>query len=121
MMRSLYSAVSGLRNHQTRMDVLGNNIANVNTIAFKSSAVRFQDVLYQKLSSASGATDNLGGVNAKNIGLGMGVAATTMAITTQGAAQTGVHGMGVNAPRAAAVAAATAGLAILEHMPKVGG
>ena len=88
MMRSLYSAVSGLRNHQTRMDVLGNNIANVNTIAFKSSAVRFQDVLYQKLSSASGATDNLGGVNAKNIGLGMGVAATTMAITTQGAAQT---------------------------------
>ena len=47
MMRSMYSAVSGLKTHQTKMDVIGNNIANVNTVAFKSSSVTFRDILYQ--------------------------------------------------------------------------
>ena len=55
MMRSMYSAVSGLKTHQTKMDVIGNNIANVNTVAFKSSSVTFQDMLYQNTSGASGA------------------------------------------------------------------
>ena len=55
MMRSMYSAVSGLKTHQTKMDVIGNNIANVNTVAFKSSSVTFRDILYQTTSGASGA------------------------------------------------------------------
>ena len=67
MMRSLYSGVAGLKTHQTRMDVIGNNIANVNTTAFKSSSVNFEDVMYQNLSNASGATATTGGVNAKQI------------------------------------------------------
>ena len=50
MMRSMYSAVSGLKTHPTKMDVIGNNIANVNTVAFKSSSVTFQDILYQTTS-----------------------------------------------------------------------
>ena len=53
MLRSMYSAVSGLKTHQTRMDVIGNNIANVNTVAFKSSSVTFSDILYQTTSNAS--------------------------------------------------------------------
>ena len=53
MLRSLYSAVSGLKTHQTRMDVIGNNIANVNTEAFKSSSVCFSEIMYQTTSSAS--------------------------------------------------------------------
>ena len=54
MMRSMFSAVSGLKAHQTKMDVIGNNIANVNTYGFKSSRARFQDVFYQTLQSAAG-------------------------------------------------------------------
>ena len=54
MMRSLFSAVSGLKTHQTRMDVIGNNIANVNTEAFKASSVRFSELMYQTMSTASG-------------------------------------------------------------------
>lgn len=90
MMRSMYSAVSGLKTHQTKMDVIGNNIANVNTIAFKSSSVTFQDMLYQNLSGASGANANtgVGGVNAKQIGLGVTTGATSMNITSAGAAET---------------------------------
>lgn len=88
MMRSLYSAVAGLKNHQTKMDVIGNNISNVNTVAFKSSSVTFSDIIYQTISGASGANANLGGVNAKQIGLGMSTAATSMAITNSGSAQT---------------------------------
>lgn len=74
MMRSLYSGVSGLRTHQTKMDVIGNNIANVNTIGFKSSQVLFKDILYQTTQSATGAAANAGGTNAKQIGLGSTVA-----------------------------------------------
>ena len=90
MMRSLYSAVSGLKTHQTRMDVIGNNIANVNTVAFKSSSVTFSDILYQTTSNASGAnaTTGTGGVNAKQIGLGTTAAATKVSITSAGASET---------------------------------
>ena len=90
MMRSMYSAVSGLKTHQTRMDVIGNNIANVNTVAFKSSSVTFSDILYQTTSNASGAnaTTSTGGVNAKQIGLGTTAAATKVSITSAGASET---------------------------------
>lgn len=90
MMRSMYSAVSGLKTHQTRMDVIGNNIANVNTVAFKSSSVTFSDILYQTTSNASGAnaTTGTGGVNAKQIGLGATAAATKVSITSAGASET---------------------------------
>ena len=86
MMRSLYSGVSGLRSHQTKMDVIGNNIANVNTVGFKSSSVLFKDVLYQTTQSATGATTNSGGTNAKQIGLGANVATINVS-QTSGSAQ----------------------------------
>lgn len=90
MMRSLFSAVSGLKTHQTKMDVIGNNVANVNTVAFKSSAVTFSEIMYQTISNASGAnaTTGKGGVNAKQIGLGVTTGATKISITSSGAAET---------------------------------
>ena len=57
MMRSLFSGVSGLQNHQTRMDVIGNNIANINTTGFKRGRVNFQDMFYQQLQCAARPTD----------------------------------------------------------------
>lgn len=87
MMRSMFSGVSGLKTHQVKMDVIGNNIANVNTAGFKSSNVTFQDIMYQKTGSASAATGTRGGVNAKQIGLGVTTGATSVNITNQGAAQ----------------------------------
>lgn len=86
MMRSLYSGVSGLQNHQTRMDVVGNNIANVNTIGFKKGRVNFQDMISQSISGASRPTDARGGTNPKQVGLGMNVASIDT-IHTQGAFQ----------------------------------
>ena len=74
MMRSLYSGVSGLQNHQIRMDVLGNNISNINTTGFKKGRVNFQDMLSQTLSGAAKPTDEVGGVNPKQVGLGMVIA-----------------------------------------------
>lgn len=90
MMRSMFAAVSGLKTHQTKMDVIGNNIANVNTVAFKSSSVTFQDILYQTTAGASAANvaNNTGGVNPKQIGLGVTFGATNLSITTSGAAET---------------------------------
>lgn len=73
MMRSLFSAVSGLKNHQTAMDVIGNNIANVNTIGYKSNSTIFSDLYSQTISEATGSTDNTGGSNAQQIGLGMSI------------------------------------------------
>lgn len=70
MIRSLYSAVSGLRGHQTMLDVIGNNIANVNTASFKSSRVIFSDLYYQTLSAASAPTATTGGTNPTQIGYG---------------------------------------------------
>ncbi len=87
MMRSLYSGVAGLQNHQVRMDVLGNNIANVNTTGFKKGRVNFQDLLYQQLSGAARPNEEVGGVNPKEIGLGMLVASIDT-IHTQGSLQT---------------------------------
>ena len=70
MMRSLFSGVSGLKNHQTRMDVIGNNISNVNTTGFKSGRVTFTDTLNQTLTGASKAANGKGGTNPKQVGLG---------------------------------------------------
>ncbi|NLT57779.1 MAG: flagellar hook-basal body complex protein [Clostridiales bacterium] len=75
MMRSLYSGISGLRNHQTRMDVIGNNIANVNTAGYKTSRVVFQDIYSQNLRGASAGGTNIGGTNPMQIGLGVTLAA----------------------------------------------
>ena len=87
MMRALYSGVSGLKTHQTKMDVIGNNIANVNTVAFKSSSTAFSEIMYQNMSGASGATATKGGVNAKQIGLGATFASTAVDIDTGGASE----------------------------------
>ncbi len=87
MMRALYSGVSGLKTHQTKMDVIGNNIANVNTVGFKSSSVTFSDIMYQTVSGASGSSATTGGVNAKQIGLGVSTGSTKISITSAGAAQ----------------------------------
>lgn len=73
MMRSMSSAVSALRNHQTRMDVVGNNIANVNTVGYKTSRVIFKDSLNQMVRGAAGATDARGGTNPHQIGMGMSI------------------------------------------------
>ena len=70
MMRSMFSAISGLKNHQTFMDVVGNNIANVNTTGFKQSRVTFQDILSQTVRTASGPQGGRAGVNPEQVGLG---------------------------------------------------
>lgn len=76
MLRSLYSGVSGMRGFQTKLDVIGNNIANVNTVGFKGSRVMFKDILSQTVTGVTAPTDGgQGGVNAKQIGLGVTVAA----------------------------------------------
>lgn len=89
MMRSLFSGVAGLKVHQTRMDVIGNNIANVNTTSYKSQSMSFSDLLYQTTQAASGANaaTGRGGINARQIGLGAKNGAISTAITTQGSAQ----------------------------------
>lgn len=89
MMRSLFSGVSGIKVHQTRMDVIGNNIANINTIGFKSSRTTFSDMLSQLQSSAAAPTDNLGGINAKQIGLGANVESIDLIFTDSSPQQTG--------------------------------
>ena len=86
-MRSLYSGVSGLKNHQIRMDVIGNNISNVNTNGFKYERTTFQDLISQGIQGAAAPRENVGGVNPKQIGLGMNIAAMDK-IMTQGALQT---------------------------------
>lgn len=90
MMRSLYSGVAGLRTHQTQMDVIGNNIANVNTTSYKSQSISFSDLLYQTSQHASGANTETGrgGTNARQIGLGSVTGAIETNITGQGSAQT---------------------------------
>ncbi|WP_294153427.1 flagellar hook protein FlgE [uncultured Selenomonas sp.] len=89
MMRSLFSGVSGLKSHQTRMDVIGNNIANVNTTGFKSSRTTFADTLSQTLTGASSPQENLGGTNPKQIGLGVGVASVDLLFTDGSVQSTG--------------------------------
>ena len=87
MMRSLYAGVSGLQNHQTKMDVIGNNISNVNTYGFKKGRATFQDMISQQISGSSRPNEEVGGVNPKEVGLGMSVA-TIDTIFTQGNLQT---------------------------------
>lgn len=89
MMRSLFAGVSGLKTHQTRMDVIGNNIANVNTVAYKYSSMTFASLMSQTTQRASGAnaTTGTGGVNARQIGLGVKTSAININITAQGASQ----------------------------------
>jgi len=89
MLRSLYSGVSGMKVHQSKMDVIGNNIANVNTVGFKSSQVTFSDVLYQTSASASGPDENTGraGVNPKQIGLGANFASVKTTMDSTGGSQ----------------------------------
>ncbi|AEH40656.1 flagellar hook protein FlgE [Treponema paraluiscuniculi Cuniculi A] len=87
MMRSLFSGVSGMQNHQTRMDVIGNNVANVNTTGFKRGRVNFQDLISQQLSAAARPNEEVGGVNPKEVGLGVLIASIDT-VHTQGALQT---------------------------------
>lgn len=88
MMRSMYAGVSGLRVHQSRMDVIGNNISNVNTVGFKSERMTFSDMYYQTLQGASGSNpeNNTAGINPMQIGLGAAVGSID-SIMTEGAAQ----------------------------------
>ena len=90
MMRSLYSGVSGMQNHQTKMDVIGNNVANVNTTGFKKGRVDFQDMISQQLSGAAAPTTEVGGVNPKEVGLGVQVAAINTIFTQGNLQSTGV-------------------------------
>lgn len=85
-MRSMFSGVAGLRVHQSKMDVISNNISNINTIGFKRGTVSFKESFSQTLSSASSASDGRGGLNPQQIGMGsnVGVISTVMG---QGAAQ----------------------------------
>lgn len=87
MMRSLYSGVSGLQNHQTRMDVIGNNISNVNTTGFRRGRVNFQDLISQTVSGAARPGIERGGVNPQQVGLGMNVASIDT-LHMQGSLQT---------------------------------
>ncbi|MDQ3811855.1 MAG: flagellar hook-basal body complex protein, partial [Chloroflexota bacterium] len=86
MMRSMFSAISGLRNHQTFMDVVGNNIANINTTGFKQSRVTFQDILSQTTRGASGPQGGRGGTNPMQVGLGTLIAGVDT-IQSQGTLQ----------------------------------
>ena len=89
MMRSLFSGVSGLKNHQTRMDVIGNNISNVNTTGFKSSRVTFSDMISQNLTGASAPNGSIGGTNPKQIGLGSAVSSVDLLFTNGSVQSTG--------------------------------
>ncbi|CAM3703408.1 flagellar basal body rod protein FlgG [Mesobacillus zeae] len=86
MLRSMYSGISGMKNFQTKLDVIGNNIANVNTYGFKKGRVTFKDTVSQTISGASAPT-GAGGVNAKQVGLGSQLA-TIDTIDSPGSAQT---------------------------------
>ena len=85
MLRSLMTAVTGVRAHQTMLDVTGNNIANANTTGFKKDSTVFADLMYQASKSASGAGDTRGGINPAQVGLGVSVSAIET-IHTQGSA-----------------------------------
>ena len=90
MMRSLYAGVSGMQNHQTRLDVIGNNVANVNTTGFKRGRVNFQDMISQQMSGAAKPTTEVGGVNPKEVGLGVTVASIDTIFTQGNLQSTGV-------------------------------
>lgn len=87
MLRSMYSGISGLKNFQTKLDVIGNNIANVNTYGFKKGRVVFKDLFSQQIAGATGAGDTKGGVNPRQVGLGAQLASIDM-VATPGSTQT---------------------------------
>lgn len=89
MVRSLYSGVAGLKSQQTRMDVIGNNIANVSTYGYKSGRATFKDVYYQTKSTASAATGNSGGTNPMQIGYGDSVGSIDINTQTSAMSSTG--------------------------------
>ena len=89
MMMSMYSAVSGLKSQQTKLNVIGNNIANINTVGYKSQKVGFSDLLSQNISGASGASGTMGGKNAKQIGLGSQVSSIEMVMNPGSSQYTG--------------------------------
>lgn len=97
MMRSLYSGVSGLKVHQTKMDVIGNNISNVSTVGFRASSVNFTDIYYQTTQSATGpnAATGAAGTNAMQIGLGANVASIAVDLSGTGATQRTDRGMDI--------------------------
>lgn len=97
MVKSLYSGVSGLKTHQQRMDVIGNNIANVNTIGNKADVVTFKDVYYQTKRSPSAATATLGGVNPRQVGYGVQMNTTAANMTQSGYTQSdNIYDMAIN-------------------------
>ena len=91
MMRSMFAAVSGLRNHQTMMDVLASNISNVNTFGYKAQRTTFKDSLYQNLSGAGAPVPpSLGGTNPRQVGLGMSLNSIDTLMTQGNSQSTGV-------------------------------
>ena len=90
MIKSLYAGVTGLRNHQTKMDVIGNNVSNVNTVGYKSQRVLFKDLYYQTLSSAVAASANKGGLNPMQLGYGSAIASIDVLHTRSGIQTTDV-------------------------------
>ncbi|WP_193598150.1 flagellar hook protein FlgE [Microbacterium sp. YJN-G] len=90
MLRSLFAGISGLRTHQTMLDVTGNNIANVNTVGFKSSAAQFQDSLSQLVQNSTGPRNDAGGSNPAQVGLGVQLAGIRTNFTTGAPQPTGV-------------------------------
>lgn len=89
MMRALYSGVAGLKTHMTRLDVIGNNIANVNTYGFKSSRATFRDMFYQQVRGASVGTTTRGGINPSAIGYGSQLSSIDLMMTQSGMTNTG--------------------------------
>ncbi len=87
MLQAMFSGVSGLQVHQTKLDVIGNNIANVNTVGFKAGRVSFEDQLSQTLRASTAPTDSVGGQNPAQIGLGVALGAVDT-LQTQGNLQT---------------------------------
>ncbi|MGC4375641.1 flagellar basal body rod protein FlgG [Fictibacillus sp. Mic-4] len=87
MLRSMYAGISGMKNFQTKLDVIGNNIANVNTYGFKKGRTVFSDLVSQQLAGASAPSATRGGVNPKQVGLGSQLAAIDT-VQTQGSLQT---------------------------------
>ena len=89
MLRSMYSGISGMKANQTKLDVIGNNIANVSTTGFKASSARFTDMLYQNSSSATAPTTSAGGTNANQVGLGAKLSSINKVMSQGNALSTG--------------------------------
>ncbi len=89
MVRSMYAAIAGLKTHQSKMDVIGNNISNCNTYGYKSSRATFQEAMYTTTSHASGGTDSFGGTNSAQVGYGCSLASIDKLFETSTPAATG--------------------------------